>query len=188
VGLFTARTRHALTLITRRQYYLNVSSEQHRATSPATARAFVISISDSRTPQTDSSGDAICSLLTEAGHELLGRTLVKDDPQFVRDAISGRPEATQIVITSGGTGITSRDSTYEAITALFDKRLDGFGELFRMLSYDEIGSAAMLSRACAGTVGRTAVFSLPGSEHAVRLAMTKLILPELGHVVRELNR
>jgi molybdenum cofactor biosynthesis protein B len=148
----------------------------------------VISISDSRTPQTDSSGDAICSLLSEAGHELAGRTLVKDDPARVRDAITSRPEGTQIVITSGGTGITSRDSTYEAITALFDKQLDGFGELFRMLSYEEIGAAAMLSRACAGTIGRTAVFSLPGSENAVRLAMTKLILPEIGHVVRELGR
>ena len=92
------------------------------------------------------------------------------------------------MITTGGTGITSRDSTYEAISQLLDKRLDGFGELFRMLSFQEIGSAAMLSRACAGTIGRTAVFSLPGSEHAVRLAMTRLILPEIGHVVRELNR
>ena len=165
-----------------------VSTEQHRATSPVSVRAFVISISDSRTPQTDSSGDAICSLLSEAGHELLGRTLVKDDPAQVREAITSRPEGTQIVITSGGTGITSRDSTYEAITALLDKRLDGFGELFRMLSYEGIGAAAMLSRACAGTIGRTAVFSLPGSENAVRLAMTKLILPEVGHVVRELSR
>ena len=93
-----------------------------------------------------------------------------------------------MVITTGGTGITSRDSTYEAISELLDKRIDGFGELFRMLSFDEIGAAAMLSRACAGTIGRTAVFSLPGSEPAVRLAMTRLILPEIGHVVRELNR
>jgi molybdenum cofactor biosynthesis protein B len=92
------------------------------------------------------------------------------------------------VITTGGTGITSRDSTYEAITGLLEKRLDGFGELFRMLSFETIGSAAMLSRACAGTVGRAAVFSLPGSENAVTLAMTRLILPEIGHVVRELSR
>jgi molybdopterin adenylyltransferase len=92
------------------------------------------------------------------------------------------------VITTGGTGITSRDSTYEAITSVLDKRLDGFGELFRMLSYEEIGSAAMLSRAVAGTIGRTAVFSLPGSQHAVKLAMEKLIVPEIGHVVRELRR
>jgi molybdenum cofactor biosynthesis protein B len=85
-------------------------------------------------------------------------------------------------------GITSRDSTYEAIATLLDKRLDGFGELFRMLSYHDVGSAAMLSRACAGTIGSTAIFALPGSERAVRLAMEKLILPEIGHVVRELNR
>lgn len=148
----------------------------------------MITISDSRTRETDTSGDAICSLLTEAGHELLGRALVKDDPERVQQAIADRPAETQIVITNGGTGITSRDSTYEAITALFDKRLDGFGELFRMLSYGEIGAAAMLSRACAGTIDRTALFSLPGSEHAVRLAMNKLILPEIGHVVRELSR
>jgi molybdenum cofactor biosynthesis protein B len=102
----------------------------------------------------------------------------------VQDASAGA----QVVITTGGTGITARDSTYEAIAGLLDKRLDGFGELFRMLSYQEIGSAAMLSRACAGTIGRTAVFSLPGSEHAVRLAMDKLILPEIGHVVREISR
>jgi len=148
----------------------------------------VITISDTRTPATDTSGDAIASLLTAGGHELLGRALVKDEPQQVRHAIEHRPNTTQVIITTGGTGISSRDSSYEAITALFDKRLDGFGELFRMLSYGEIGSAAMLSRACAGTIGRTAVFSLPGSEHAVRLAMSKLILPEIGHVVRELSR
>ena len=98
------------------------------------------------------------------------------------------PPAVEVIISTGGTGITSRDSTFEAIDRLLEKRMDGFGELFRMLSYDEIGSAAMLTRACAGTVGRAAVFSLPGSEHAVRLGMTKLILPEIGHVVRELNR
>ena len=93
-----------------------------------------------------------------------------------------------LIVTTGGTGITSRDSTYEAIVRLLDKRLDGFGELFRMLSYDQVGSAAMLSRACAGTIGSTAIFSLPGSERAVKLAMEKLILPEIGHVVRELSR
>ena len=91
-------------------------------------------------------------------------------------------------MTTGGTGITSRDSTYEAITSVLDKTLDGFGELFRVLSYEQVGSAAMLSRACAGSLGRTAVFALPGSEQAVRLALTKLILPEIGHVVRELER
>jgi molybdenum cofactor biosynthesis protein B len=93
-----------------------------------------------------------------------------------------------VVITTGGTGITSRDGTFEAVDGLLDKRLDGFGELFRMLSFQEIGAAAMLTRATAGTVGRTAVFVLPGSENAVRLALTRLILPEMGHVVQQLSR
>jgi molybdenum cofactor biosynthesis protein B len=166
-----------------------VSSEQHRATAPAIVRCFVLTISDTRTRENDTSGDLIVGALVRSGHVVAGRTLVKDDPAAVRTAItSARVGGTQVIITTGGTGITSRDSTYEAITAMFDKRLDGFGELFRMLSYDEIGAAAMLSRACAGTIGRTAVFSLPGSEAAVRLAMTKLVLPEIGHVVRELTR
>ena len=94
----------------------------------------------------------------------------------------------QVVILTGGTGITSRDSTFEAVEALLDKRLPGFGELFRMLSYQEIGPPAMLSRACAGRVGRAILVCLPGSEHAVRLALEKLLLPELGHLVREATR
>jgi molybdenum cofactor biosynthesis protein B len=93
-----------------------------------------------------------------------------------------------VIITTGGTGITSRDSTYEAVTSLMEKPLSGFGELFRMLSYSDIGAAAMMTRATAGLIGRRAVFVLPGSEHAVRLALTKLIVPELRHVVRELHR
>jgi molybdenum cofactor biosynthesis protein B len=166
-----------------------VSTEQHRHTSPASVRCFVLTISDTRTEANDTSGDTIVGLLVTSGHVLAGRALVKDDPAAVRAAIaSARVGATQVIITTGGTGITSRDSTYEAIASLLEKRLDGFGELFRMLSFQEIGSAAMLSRACAGTIGGTAVFSLPGSEAAVRLAMTKLILPEIGHVVRELTR
>lgn len=165
-----------------------MSTEQHRKTAPASVRCFVLTISDTRTEAQDASGDAVVSLLESAGHQLTGRALVKDDPAAVADAIRANAPATDVVITTGGTGITSRDSTYEAIASLLDKRLDGFGELFRALSYHEIGSAAMLSRACAGTFNRTALFSLPGSEHAVRLAMEKLILPEVGHVVRELKR
>ena len=150
---------------------------------------FVLTISDTRTEANDTSGDAIVGLLVTSGHVLTGRAIVKDDAAAVRAAINnGRVGATQVIITTGGTGITSRDSTYEAITSMFDKRLDGFGELFRMISFQQVGSAAMLSRACAGTIGRTAVFSLPGSEQAVRLGMTRLILPEIGHVVRELQR
>jgi molybdopterin adenylyltransferase len=151
-------------------------------------RCFVLTISDTRSEATDTSGDAIASLLLAAGHEIVGRQIVRDDPAAVRTALAAQLGRVQVIVTTGGTGITARDSTYEAIAGLLEKRLDGFGELFRMLSYDEIGAAAMLSRACAGTIGTAALFSLPGSEHAVRLAMTKLILPEIGHVVRELER
>lgn len=160
----------------------------HRTGPPISVRCFVLTISDTRTPASDTSGDAIARALQDAGHEVMGRQVVRDDPAAVRDAVSSCARDAQVIVTTGGTGITSRDSTYEAITALLDKRLDGFGELFRSLSYEEIGSAAMMSRACAGTIGRTAVFTLPGSEHAVRLALAKLILPEIGHVVRELQR
>ena len=151
-------------------------------------RCFVLTISDTRTEANDASGGAIVELLTGAGHQVAGRRIVRDDPAAVREAVQSAVNTADAIITTGGTGITARDSTYEALAALLDKRLDGFGELFRMLSYAEIGAAAMLSRATAGSVGSTAVFSLPGSEHAVRLAMTKLILPEIGHVVRELRR
>jgi molybdenum cofactor biosynthesis protein B len=160
----------------------------HRKEAPASVRCYVLTISDTRTEATDKSGDAIADALRTAGHQITGRRIVRDDADAVRAEVAARAASADVVITTGGTGITSRDSTYEAIASLLEKRLDGFGELFRMLSFEEIGSAAMLSRACAGTIGRTAVFLLPGSEHAVRLAMTRLILPEIGHVVRELSR
>jgi molybdopterin adenylyltransferase len=160
----------------------------HRADAPASVRCFVLTISDTRTDATDASGDLIVSALTSAGHELTGRRIVSDDPQLVTETVRAAATDADVVITTGGTGITSRDSTYEAITGLLDKRLDGFGELFRMLSYQDIGAAAMLSRACAGTMGRTVVFSLPGSSKAVALALDRLILPEIGHIVREVRR
>jgi molybdenum cofactor biosynthesis protein B len=165
-----------------------VSVADHRQDAPKAARCFVLTISDTRTETTDKSGDVIVGLLATAGHIIVGRVIVKDDPEAVRHALQAQRHGADIAITTGGTGITSRDSTYEAISGLLDKRLDGFGELFRMLSYDEIGPAAMLTRACAGTMGRMAVFVLPGSEHAVLLAMTRLVVPEIGHIVRELNR
>ena len=165
-----------------------MSTEQHRKTAPASVRCFVLTIRDTRTEHNDASGDAIVGLLATAGHVITARALVKDDPDAVRHAISGNAAAADVIITTGGTGITSRDSTYEAIAGLLDKQLDGFGELFRVISYQEIGSAAMLTRACAGSIGRVALFSLPGSTHAVTLGMTRLILPEIGHVVRELRR
>jgi molybdenum cofactor biosynthesis protein B len=148
----------------------------------------VLTISDTRTAETDASGDAIAQALTSAGHDVAGRRIVRDDPAEVREIVRAESRNVPVIVTTGGTGITARDSTYEAISTLLDKRLDGFGELFRMLSYEQIGSAAMLSRACAGSIGTTAIFALPGSEQAVRLAMDKLILPEIGHVVRELHR
>jgi molybdenum cofactor biosynthesis protein B len=165
-----------------------VSVSEHRQTVLATIACFVVTISDTRTEANDTSGDAIATALEAAGHELAGRRIVRDDPDTVRQTVLDQAGRVDVVITTGGTGITSRDSTYEALAGILHKRLDGFGELFRMLSYPDIGAAAMMSRACAGTIGRTAVFSLPGSENAVRLAMTKLILPELGHLVRELRR
>jgi molybdopterin adenylyltransferase len=160
----------------------------HRTDAPTSVRCFVLTISDTRTEANDTSGAAIVDALTAAGHVVTGRKLVRDDSATVTEAVRRATVTADVVITTGGTGITSRDSTYEAIDHVLDKRLEGFGELFRMLSYEQIGAAAMLSRACAGTIRKTAVFSLPGSEKAVRLAMDKLILPELGHVVRELRR
>jgi molybdenum cofactor biosynthesis protein B len=165
-----------------------MSVDDHRKTAPTSVRCVVITISDTRTPDTDSSGAAIAEALSGAGHTVVSRHIVRDDPGQVRDLVRSAASDAPVIITSGGTGITSRDITNEAIVSLLDKRLDGFGELFRMLSYEQIGSAAMLSRACAGTIGTAAVFALPGAQRAVELAMEKLILPELGHVVRELRR
>jgi molybdenum cofactor biosynthesis protein B len=167
-----------------------VSVAEHHALSPLRVSCFVLTVSDTRKLDTETSGRAIAELLTEAGHTVAGRNLLPDDPDrvsaFVREQV--RRGDTRVIITTGGTGIARRDSTYEALTSLFDKTITGFGELFRMVSFQEIGPAAMLSRATAGVIGGCAVFILPGSEHAVRLAMTKLILPELGHIVRELTK
>ena len=166
------------------------SVSEHRAGAPASVGVFVLTVSDTRTEATDSGGGAIRELLTAAGHTVAGCRIVPDEPTQVRAVVElalANPEV-QVVITTGGTGVTARDSTYEAVAALLEKRLDGFGELFRALSYQEIGAAAMLSRAVAGTAGRKAVFVVPGSEHAVRLAMTQLILPELGHLAQQLAR
>ena len=162
----------------------------HRADAPAAVRCFVLTISDTRTTADDRSGDAIAARLIAAGHTVSARKIVKDDPRAIRDAVSyaAKSGANDAIITTGGTGLSARDGTYEALSSLFDRTIAGFGELFRMLSYESIGSAAMLSRATAGAIGRTAVFVLPGSENAVTLALEKLILPEIGHVVRELRR
>ncbi len=167
-----------------------MSDLAHKAQAPQSVRCFVITVSDTRTDATDASGRAIVALLEAAGHFVSGRTIVKDDPELVRGTIErqlANPDV-QVIITTGGTGITSRDSTYEAIDTLLQKRLDGFGELFRMLSYEQIGPAAMMSRASAGLVAGRIIVSLPGSEAAVRLAMERLLIPELGHLVQQASR
>jgi molybdenum cofactor biosynthesis protein B len=167
-----------------------MSQTGHKADAPSSVRSFIVTISDTRTEETDTSGRAIADLLTAAGHIVAGRAIVKDDADLVRATIErhlGNADV-HVIITTGGTGITSRDSTYEAVSALLTKRLDGFGELFRMLSFEQIGSAAIMSRACAGLVGGRIVISLPGSEAAVRLAMERLVIPELGHLVQQANR
>jgi molybdenum cofactor biosynthesis protein B len=167
-----------------------VGVSDHKAAAPASVGCAVLTVSDTRTAETDTSGRAIRELLEAAGHSVTGSAIVRDEPAQVTDTLRRQlaEAATRVVITTGGTGITSRDGTFEAVEGLLEKRLDGFGELFRMLSFDEIRAAAMLSRATAGTIGRKAIFVLPGSEQAVRLAMTKLILPELGHVVQQLDK
>lgn len=150
----------------------------------------VITMSDSRSPDTDTSGQFIKEAVMAAGHNVARYALVKDDPKQIGpelDAALGDP-AVAVVVTNGGTGISLRDNAYETIAARLDKRLDGFGELFRMLSYSEIGAAAMLSRAAGGIAAGKVVFSLPGSTKAVRLGMEKLILPQAGHLWFELQK
>ena len=173
-----------------RAYNSHVSQQEHKAAAPARVRCFILTISDTRTDATDTSGNAIAELLTAAGHEVAGRAIVKDEPADVARAVSDQLASAevQVIITTGGTGLTSRDSTYEAIVGLIEKRLDGFGELFRMLSYHDIGPAAMLSRAVAGTARGTFIAALPGSEGAVRLAMTRLLIPELGHIAQQVAK
>jgi molybdopterin adenylyltransferase len=167
-----------------------MSHIEHKQQSPRSVRCHIVTVSDTRTEETDTAGRAIGDLLQRAGHEVVGRTFVKDDADLVRGAIERQlaNPAIQVILTTGGTGITSRDITWETVDRLLEKRLDGFGELFRMLSYEQIGSAAMLSRACAGLVAGRIVAALPGSEAAVRLALERLLIPELGHLVEEANR
>ncbi|MBI3922833.1 MAG: molybdenum cofactor biosynthesis protein MoaB [Armatimonadetes bacterium] len=158
---------------------------QHKQESPKNVRAFVITVSDTRTGDTDASGKLITNLLQSNGHNIVGYAIVKDEPadidRLLRRVLAN-PEV-ETVILNGGTGITSRDSTYEVVSHCIDKRLDGFGELFRYLSYEEIGSAAIMSRAIAGVGDGKVLISLPGSENAVRLAMNRLVIPELTHMV-----
>lgn len=150
----------------------------------------VITCSDTRTPDTDTSGQLIQKLLKEQGHHIAAYHLVKDEPAQISARVTEGTvnDTVQAIIINGGTGISRRDSTFEAVDAMLEKRLDGFGEVFRFLTYQEIGSPAIMSRATAGIIKGRVLFSTPGSENAVRLAMEKLILPELGHLVKELTK
>lgn len=154
------------------------------------ARCAVLTVSDSRTLESDASGDLIQERLEDAGHEVVSRELVADDRGQIHRRLESWLEAAELdlIVTTGGTGISRSDRTPEAVRPLLERELPGFGELFRRLSYDQIGAAAMLSRATAGVHGDTAIFALPGSPKAVELAMDELIVPEIGHLLGLLRR
>ena len=166
-----------------------MSVEEHKAKGKRSISCFVVTVSDTRDETTDTSGQLIKTLLANENHQLAGYQIVKDEPQqietLLRDAL--KQSTVEAIIVNGGTGISPRDGTYEVIVKFLDKRLDGFGEVFRYLSYQDIGSAAIMSRAVAGSAQGKVLISLPGSKGAVGLAMEKLILPEIRHMVSQLH-
>jgi molybdopterin adenylyltransferase len=163
---------------------------EHRRLAPRTVHVAVLTISDTRTPASDRSGRLILQRLSRNGHPVVDYRIVRDDPPGIRRVVGGwkRHRRVEAMILSGGTGISPRDATFEAVERLLSKKLEGFGEIFRWLSYRQVGSAAFLSRAVAGLCGNKVLFSLPGSERAVRLAMDRLILPELGHLLQQIRK
>ena len=169
---------------------MSESVHEHRESAPETVRVAILTISDTRTRETDTGGDIAEELLRDAGQEIVARQIVRDEVIGIRNNLIDLLARSDVdaVVTTGGTGISARDTTYEVVERMVEKRLDGFGEIFRVLSYEEIGAAAMMSRAVAGAVGTKFVASLPGSRNAVRLAMEKLLAPEIAHVVFELRK
>ena len=169
---------------------MSESVHQHRESAPETVRVAVLTISDTRKPETDTGGDVVEESMRGAGHEVVAREIVRDEAASIRTTLVDFLARSDVdaVVTTGGTGISARDTTYEVVERMIEKRLDGFGELFRVLSYEEIGAAAVLSRAVAGAVGSKFVASLPGSRNAVRLGMEKLLVPEIAHIVFELRK
>jgi len=163
---------------------------EHRLQGPAVVPCAVLTVSDTRDESTDTAGALIRRTLRRAGHPVVDYRILKDEPRRIVSHLGALAAAgrARVVLLTGGTGIADRDSTFEAISDRLDKRLDGFGEIFRALSYRAIGSAAMLSRAVAGTYRGMVLFSMPGSKDAVRLAMTRLILPELSHLAGLVGR
>ena len=157
--------------------------QKHKEHAPASVKCGVITISDSRTSETDESGKLVQDLLLRAGHSVLFYVVVKDEAKPILDAVEQASWTCEAIVTNGGTGLAKRDVTIPTLLPAFEKTLPGFGELFRSLSYEAIGSAAMLSGAVAGVYHGRLVFCLPGSPDACRLAVEKLILPELGHAV-----
>lgn len=167
------------------------SVEQHRKDAPSQVKCMVVTVSDTRTTETDKSGALMKQLLEEAEYSVVRYVIVKDEYDQIKKCISEASADLEVeaLLLNGGTGIAPRDTTYEAVRDSLDKELPGFGEIFRYLSFTEdIGTAAILSRATAGVIGQTAVFSTPGSTGAVRLAMTRIIIPELKHVMREIYK
>jgi molybdenum cofactor biosynthesis protein B len=163
---------------------------EHKAQGPKIVGCAVITCSDTRSKTTDASGSLIQRLLKDHGHSVVAYHLIKDEPAQIKTKIKTAVanKRIQVIIINGGTGIARRDSTFEAVDGLLEKRLDGFGEIFRYLTYQDIGSPAIMTRATAGIYKGRVIFSTPGSENAVRLAMEKLILPELGHILQQLSK
>jgi molybdenum cofactor biosynthesis protein B len=168
----------------------SASVQEHRDSAPATVRCAVLTVSDTRTEATDRSGALIKELLAYHHHVVTAYRIIPDEPDLIRDCLQDWSSRSDVdaVLSNGGTGIARRDHTYDVFDSMLDKRLDGFGELFRSLSFQEIGSAAMLSRAVAGAINGRFVVAMPGSTNAVRLAMERLVLPEINHVVFELTK
>jgi molybdenum cofactor biosynthesis protein B len=168
-----------------------MSTQAHReAAGHGPVTVALVTVSDTRTPETDVNGKYLRERFTELGHNVAGYRIVPDEPDQVEAALNDMVLTTgvQLVIFNGGTGIAPRDTTFDVISRKLEKTLPGFGEIFRMLSYEQVGAAAMLSRATAGTYRGKLIFSTPGSPKAVELALEKLILPELNHLAWEIAR
>ncbi|HMC12237.1 MAG TPA: molybdenum cofactor biosynthesis protein B [Pirellulaceae bacterium] len=169
---------------------MTATHEEHQAQGPPSAACAVITVSDSRTIETDTGGRMVIDHLTAAGHTVVCREIIPDDPARMQALLVSLGERgdVDVILLTGGTGITSRDQTFETVSSLLDMPLPGYGEIFRMLSYQEIGPAAILSRAVGGLLGRKVLLTMPGSPAAVRLAMEKIIVPQLPHLLREARR
>lgn len=169
---------------------MTATHQEHKAQGPAAVRCGVITVSDTRTLETDTGGKAVADYLVGGGHVVVCREIIPDEPARMKPLLLAWRDREDLdaILMTGGTGITSRDQTFETVSSLLDKTLPGYGEVFRMLSFQEIGPAAILSRAVGGLIGRKVLLIMPGSPAAVRLAMEKIIVPEIGHFVREARR